>query len=351
MLFPFSILYGCITWLRNQLYDTGFISSTRFQIPLIVVGNLSVGGTGKSPHIEYLIRLLKKEFKVATLSRGYGRNTEEFILANDTTKATDIGDEPMQFKTKFPEMEVAVDSNRVNGVNKLLKLIAPLNVILLDDGFQHRAVRAGLSILLTDYNNLYCDDFVLPSGTLREWRRGANRADIIIITKCPELISEEERALVKRKIKSMSHQNVYFSFIKYGELIPVNEAGERIKTTNATVALTKQNAVLLLTGIANTKSIEAFIKGKVKEFVPAKFADHHPFTEKDMDYILNLFNTIAFEKKIIVTTEKDWMRLKSSDFINLLNNIPIFYLPIEINFKDKDKEAFNNQISEYVRGN
>ena len=327
LLLPIALLYGCLNWLRNKLYDSHLLFSKQFDIPLIIVGNLSVGGTGKSPHIEYLIRLLKSNLKVATLSRGYGRETDEFVLANSNSSAEEIGDEPRQFKNKFPDVEVAVDSNRVNGIFRLLKDFPQLNLILLDDAFQHRAVKAGLSILLTDYNNLYCDDYLLPTGTLREFKSGAKRANIIIVTKCPNAITSKERELVLHKIKCLSHQKVYFSFVTYGEIVPGSLFENGNLKDSREYALNKKNSVLLLTGIANPKPIEDYLKDKVHHLVNARFADHHRFTKRDITVILNLFNTIASENKFLVTTEKDWMRLQSSEYINLLNQIPIFYLP------------------------
>jgi tetraacyldisaccharide 4'-kinase len=342
LLFPFSMLYGCIVYLRNKLYDKHLLSSTSFDIPVICVGNLSMGGTGKSPHIEYIIRLLNNNYKIATLSRGYGRSATEFGIADASSKVADIGDEPMQFKNKFPEITVAVDKKRVNGINKLLAKFPSLNVILLDDAFQHRAVTAGLSILLTDYNKLYTNDVMLPTGTLREFRSGAKRADIIIITKCPEIVSSEERAVITSKINKLEHQHVYFSRIKYGSLVAMN-------TTNA--ILSKETDVLLLTGIANPQPLEDYIINKVKSITPAKFPDHHNYTEKELMGIIDLFNTIASPNKIVITTEKDFMRLKSSPSVKLLNTLPIFYLPIEIAFLDTDNQMFNNQIINYVSSN
>lgn len=337
--------------MRNKLYDSHLLFSKQFDIPLIIVGNLSVGGTGKSPHIEYLIRLLKSNLNVATLSRGYGRETDEFVLANSNSSAEEIGDEPRQFKNKFPDVEVAVDKSRVNGISKLLKDFPQLNLILLDDAFQHRAVKAGLSILLTDYSNLYRDDYLLPTGTLREFKSGAKRANIIIVTKCLNTITSKERELVLYKINCLPHQKVYFSFITYGEIIPGRLLENGNIKDSQEYALNKKNSVLLLTGIANPKSIEDYLMDKVHHVVNARFADHHQFTKKDMVVILNLFNTIASENKFLVTTEKDWMRLQNSVYINLLNQIPIFYLPIEVDFSDTDKQTFNNQIIQYVRGN
>lgn len=347
LLFPFAVLYGIAVFLRNKFYDWHFIPSSRFNLPTIVVGNISMGGTGKSPHIEYLIRLLKNDFKVATLSRGYGRQTNGFILADKNSSAKEIGDEPKQFKNKFDEIAVSVDADRVNGINTLMKLQTDLQVILLDDAFQHRAVTAGLTILLTDYSKMYCDDYILPIGNLREMRSGAKRADIIIVTKCPEYFSQKERIKLTQKLHAEKFQMVYFTYIKYGEITKLFSDKEKSKSNY----FDKEFDVVLLTGIANTKPMEDYLKGNTKSIVFAKYADHHPFTENDLNDVIKKFNTIASDKKIILTTEKDAMRLMTSEFEVLLKNLPIFYLPIEIKFHDNDQTLFNQQIINYVRQN
>jgi len=221
LFYPLSLLYGTIMLCRNKLYDVGFFSSSAFNIPIISVGNLSMGGTGKTPHIEYLIRLLKPEFYIATLSRGYGRKTKDFLLADTQSTVNDIGDEPLQFKNKFPKMPVAVDEKRLRGVKRILELFPSIQSILLDDAFQHRPVKSGLSIVLTDFNKLYIDDHVVPSGTLREFPMGIKRADIIIITKCPHIPLPIERKGIVDKLKLLPHQKIFFTTICYGEFIPL----------------------------------------------------------------------------------------------------------------------------------
>ena len=347
LLFPFSILYGIIVFIRNKFYDLHLISSAQFEIPIIVVGNISMGGTGKSPHIEYLIRLLKIDFKIATLSRGYGRRTNGFILSDKQSTAKDIGDEPKQFKNKYDDVAVAVDAKRVNGINKLIEQVAGLQVVLLDDAFQHRAVKAGLSILLTDYNKMFFDDYILPMGTLRESRSGAKRADIIIVTKCPAPLSDKERNRLTEKINASPFQKVYFSHIKYGEVTKLfgNKETEQINYLDG------QYDVVLLTGIANTQPLEDYLQSKTKALINIKFPDHHQFTSKDLHHVIEKFNTIASTKKIILTTEKDAMRLIDSEFKELLKDLPLFYLPIEIQFNNNDQTAFNQQIINYVRQN
>jgi tetraacyldisaccharide 4'-kinase len=345
ILFPIAFLYGCIVYLRNKLYDWNVFESKKFSIPVISVGNLSMGGTGKTPHIEYLIRLLKNEFSIAILSRGYGRKTEGFILSTVNSTAAEIGDEPLQFKNKFPELPVAVDAKRVNGINKLLEQFPKLQTILLDDAFQHRAVRLGLSVVLTDYSKLYVDDFIVPSGTLREFSSGIKRADIIIVTKCPEKFSIHEREQLTTKIKPFSHQRIYFSYIRYGDFVP-------LFSNHSSTNYSMQNlSAVLLTGIANTTSLEHYLKDKIRDIITAKYDDHHAFTMNDIQSIKNKFTIIASENKIILTTEKDAMRLKDAKFISILKDLPLFYIPIEIDFNHNDKEEFNEQILKYVRTN
>jgi tetraacyldisaccharide 4'-kinase len=349
ILFPFSILYGCLVFVRNKCYDWGLFSSTEFQLPTISVGNLSAGGTGKTPHIEYLIRLLKNEFYIATLSRGYGRKTKGFLLADTQATASDIGDEPMQFKKKFSGLRVAVDGKRVRGIKKLIAEYPSLQSILLDDAFQHRAVKPGMSIVLTDFSKMYLNDFMLPTGSLREFRSGMQRADIIIVTKCPEILLPIERKRLLNEINPQPHQRVYFSYIKYGDFIPVNGEGTNLLAKE--FYFDRNFSIALLTGIANTKPLDYYLKDKVKNLTPIKYPDHHAFTKTDIEAIQKIFNNIAAANKIILTTEKDAMRLKDPAYAEMIKNMPLFYIPIEIEFHHKDKEEFNEQLIHYVRAN
>ena len=349
--FPLSLLYGIILSVRNKMYDLGIFSSKEFAIPVISVGNLCVGGTGKTPHIEYLIRLLKTEFYIATLSRGYGRKTKGFILADTQSTAAEIGDEPMQFKRKYNNVRVAVDAKRVQGISQMLVAYPSLQTVLLDDAFQHRAVKPGVNILLSDYSKLYPHDFVLPTGTLREFRSGAIRADIIIVTKCPNILLPIERKRLISEIKPMPHQRVYFSYIRYGDIIPLHAAGDQKNPFPKEFYFERNYSMLLVTGIANTAPLEYYLKDKVKNLERAKFPDHHVFSDADMESIKKIFNNIAAANKIILTTEKDAMRLKSPEYAEALKDLPVFYMPIEIDFHDKDKEEFNEQIIHYVRAN
>jgi tetraacyldisaccharide 4'-kinase len=347
--FPFSFLYGVFISIRNQLFDIGLLPSHEFEIPVISVGNLSVGGTGKTPHIEYLIRLLRPEFYIATLSRGYGRKTNGFIIADTQSTAADIGDEPLQFKRKYNTVRVAVDARRVNGIRELQKNYPSLQAILLDDAFQHRSVKPGLSIVLTDYSKLYVNDFVLPTGTLREFKSGIIRADIIIITKCPVILLPIERKRLLGEIKPLPHQHVYFSYIKYGDFQPLN--GEQKNPFPKEFYFERNYSIVLLTGIANTSPLDYYLKDKIKNIHRCTYPDHHRFTKKDIEDVKKIFNNIAASNKIILTTEKDAMRLKGSEYTEALKDLPVFYIPIEIDFHDKEKEQFNEQIIHYVRAN
>lgn len=350
LLFPVSLIYGMIGLVRNILYDLGAFRSTSFPIPLISVGNLSVGGTGKTPHIEYLVRLLQHQNKVATLSRGYGRSTKGFRLASMESTAEEIGDEPRQFRQKFNSIQVAVDGNRVRGVGKLLTGKLAPEVILLDDAFQHRAVQPGKSILLTDYSRPYFTDYLLPTGTLREWRRGKRRADIIIVTKSPKEFASLERRAFRDKLSPRPYQKVYFTYLKYGLLIPLFD---QIKTKELDIGhyLEREYSILLVTGIAQPQPLIDELEQQHVHFKHLSFPDHHRYTAGDVKKIQNLFDSFAGGNKLILTTEKDGMRLSKPGLNNQIEHLPIFYLPIEVAFHGKDGEGFNEQIVNYVGRN
>ena len=329
ILFPFSAIYGAITQLRNYLYSNGYLRSYKFDIPIIVVGNLSVGGTGKSPQVEYLIRLLSTDYRVATLSRGYKRKSKGFVLANQYSNADILGDEPFQFYSKFPKIRVAVDSDRVRGIQSLLALENPPQVILLDDAFQHRRVRAGFYILLSTYHELFTDDFILPTGNLRESRRGAKRAKIIIVTKCPIDMSISERQNVLNKIRPKDYQKVFFSYTEYDENVYSDVGLLPLKTVKV------QNKILLA-GIAKPKDFFDTLYRNGDQVL--KFPDHHNFSEKE---ILNI--TEHLEDKLIVTTEKDFVRLN-----HRLPTGHLYYLPIKSAFLEPS-ERFDSAINNYVQ--
>ena len=328
LLFPFAVLYGLITSIRNFLFDKGILKSYSFDLPIIAVGNLSVGGTGKTPQIEYLIRLLSDKYKVATLSRGYKRESEGFILAQANTTAKILGDEPFQFFEKFINIQVAVDADRKNGIEQLLSQNDKPEVILLDDAFQHRRVKAGFYILLTSYGDLYLDDFMLPTGNLRESRGGAKRANVIIVTKCPNALSAEKQIEIRNKLKLAANQELYFTFIEYDDF--VFGANQKININEI-----QANSKLLVAGIARPLPFFDFLHNEKENCLT--FPDHHNFTDKDILEIRNL----AKNNKII-TTEKDYVRLKGS-----LPSDQLYYLPIRSSFIS-GSNTFDKTILNYV---
>ncbi len=328
-LFPFAILYGIITSIRNFLFDKGILKSYSFDVPVIAVGNLSVGGTGKTPQIEYLIRLLSPNFKVATLSRGYKRKSEGFVLANASSNAEILGDEPFQFYTKFKNIQVAVDANRKNGIEQLLSQKDKSDLILLDDAFQHRKVKAGFYILLTSYGDLYSDDFMLPTGNLRESRSGAKRANMIIVTKCPLNLSVEEQAKIKYNLNLSSNQELFFSFIDYDDSIDSKDKSMKVSEI-------KNVTKILLAGIAKPEPFFDHLQSK--NDVKLIFPDHHHFSKNELLEIKK-----KAQNQIIITTEKDFVRLNNSILSDQL-----FYLPIRSSFLSKG-ENFDKTINEYVQ--
>ena len=318
--FPISLLYALVVYIRNFLYDVGIFKSKSFKTPIICIGNLSVGGTGKTPMVEFLISHLKKEYKVAILSRGYKRKSNGFVLANANSTVEELGDEPFQVYSKFPEAIVAVDADRRNGISALEKNNEP-DVIVLDDAFQHRKVKPSKSILLTAYGDLYTNDWYLPTGNLRDSKREAKRADYIVVTKCPPNLTEAEQMDIKNKLQSEEHQYVLFTYLKYDQ---------EIKGSNLSLTLDffKDKEVVLVTGIANSKPLVNFLNEKSILVEHLAFKDHHFFTADEID----LFNS----KKIILTTEKDYVRLNGK-----VENLYYFSIKHKF-FRDGDKLLVND---------
>lgn len=346
VLYPFSVIYGLITAIRNLLYDWKILNSKSFDIHTICVGNLAVGGTGKTPHVEYLIKLLQTDFKIAVLSRGYKRKTSGFIEATSTSTANDIGDEPLQYKTKHPQLTVCVDANRVNGVKQLLKFNQDTQVIILDDAFQHRALNCELKIVISEFTNLYINDSLMPSGYLRESKKGIERADIIIISKTPEKTTAVEIRNLIKDLKPLAHQRLFFSWLKYGELKGFQNPNETLDTLNDLF----RYRIVLFTGIANSSPMVTYLKEYASEVKHLEFSDHYQYTIDDMNTIKQELNLIDGGNKIIVTTEKDAMRLMDNNLLDIANTLPLYVLPIEIDFKDKTEE-FNETIINYARTN
>lgn len=325
ILFPFSWLYGSIVWLRNKFFDWGLIASKSYDFPIICVGNISTGGTGKSPMIEYLISFLKEDYRLATLSRGYKRATSGYHLLGPSENATMVGDEPLQFKNKFPEIRVAVDENRQHGIASLRNCDPPPQIILLDDAFQHRKVKPGFSLLLTAYNALYPDDRILPSGDLREPKAGAKRANAIVVTKCPADLSQSKKREIVKKLSPDAGQPIFFSTIRYA---PYASNGK------SRIDLLDLPKFTLVTGIAKPSFLIAHLKKIGLDFETLCYPDHHRFNSSE---IVSLS-----KKEFLLTTEKDFMRLKGK-----LPKEKLFYLPINIGFLEKEKE-FQNQIIQFL---
>ena len=342
LLLPIALLYHIVLSIRHKLYDWHLLKTTRFEKPVICVGNLSLGGTGKTPHTEYLIRLMKDAYRVATLSRGYGRKSRGFRQAEGTSTFEDLGDEPMQYFMKFPGIQVAVDEDRVDGVRKLLNSNNTPEVILLDDAFQHRRIQAGLNLLLTEYQHLYCDDFLVPAGTLRDVRTAAKRADTIVVSKAPKDLEETERQQIIGKLKPREGQKVFFSYLEYLPLQPLNETARQFPVEEA-------DSVMAFCGIAHPEPFVEELKKQHKTVYFLRFTDHHTYTGKDVDTITKRFADLAGAKKIIVTTEKDAARLQNSPYLCQFECAPLYVLPVSVRFNEEEK--FNEEILNYVRKN
>lgn len=345
-LFPFAILYGIITWLRNRLYDLGILKSATFDRPVICIGNLSAGGTGKTPLTHYILNLLS-DINTAVLSRGYGRRTKGFILAGSSATAASIGDEPMTYYKAFhsKNVMVAVCESRVEGINRLIASEKNPHLIVLDDAFQHRAVKAGLNILVTDFSKLYVNDAMLPVGSLREYASGAKRAQIIVISKCPDNMSDQLKQSVLSKLKPKTDQHIFFSHLRYGNLMhQLSESAIRSDDLN-------KYDVLLLTGIANAKPLYDYLKTLCKSVTHIAFTDHHAYGVGDILKTKQLFDNITASNKLIVTTEKDLMRLHANELIQHTTKLPIYVQTVQFDFDESDKNKFNQLLLNYAGKN
>ena len=339
LLLPFAILFWLIVVVRNWLYDQNILKSTSFGLPIICVGNLSVGGTGKSPMVEYLVSHLKSSFKVATLSRGYKRKTQGYALANEKTTAIDIGDEPMQFHRKFPEVPVAVGEERLVAIPQLLHDRPETEAIILDDAFQHRPIKAGLNILLTDYNNLYTRDFFLPTGDLRDQRSGAKRAQVIVVTKCKPELTENEKLALTKELSPLPTQHIFFTKIAYGAAYHI--------TKKTFTYINEETEVLLVTGIANPEPLKAYLEDRIHTYYMMHYGDHHIFTIDDWRDIKARFDRMESSKKVIITTEKDAMRLLK--FEGELDAMPLYILPIEHQFLFGEGTKFDSIVADFIK--
>lgn len=340
LLYPFSVVYGWGTSIRNNLYDSGKYHSVEFTLPVISVGNLSTGGTGKTPMIEYLIQLLGDSFQLATLSRGYKRKTTGFVMADEKSTAATIGDEPMQIHSKFPKVNVVVCEDRLLAIPEMLRTDPGIEVILLDDAYQHRRVKPGLSILLTDYNNLYTRDILLPAGNLRESAKGSSRADIIVVTKCNTEMTESEKSHIIKELNPLPHQKVFFTKTNYG--VPYHfSTGEKLPQN-------EQHNVFLFSGIANPQPLEKEIASSHNLVGTLTFGDHHAFSKNDIDKIKARFDSLNFANKILITTEKDAVRLRP--FSDAIQSWPLYILPVDHSFLFDEGGRFDNEILLFCEG-
>lgn len=340
LLFPFSLLYGLIIFIRNKLYDWGILKSVKFHFPVISVGNLSVGGTGKTPHIEYLIRNFAAHYKLAVLSRGYKRKTSGYRLVKPMSTADETGDEASLIKSKYPFVNVAVAEERVYGIPQLLGDAPETQVLLLDDAFQHRSVEPAINILLTRFNKPYTRDFILPAGSLREFRSSAKRADFIIVSKCPTDLTNEQRKALQAEIKPDKNQLLLFSYLKYG--LPYNIINGADK-----LDLSAPDAIYLFTGIAQLDELMEYLKSKTKEVFNMEFPDHHNFDAYDMANIRTAYTNIERKNKVLLTTEKDVVRLIPHKKWIAENKLPIYVLPVQVEFFEKDKALLHRELSSY----
>lgn len=341
LLLPFSLIYGLAITLRKKLYDWGIMPSVKFDLPVICVGNLAVGGSGKTPTTEYLVRLLA-DYKIAILSRGYGRKTKGFILANDNATAETIGDEPLQYYQKFANVTVAVCEERVKGIQKLKD---NHDLIILDDAFQHRPVRAGLNILLFEFRKLGTLQFLLPAGNLRDVFASRRRADILLVTKSPVPLLHVAQQASINELQPNNNQKVLHSYLKYGDLKHLYS-----EETHSLESI-KEHEIFLLTGIANPDPLIEELQKFSKHIKHEQFPDHYNFKETDIKKFVSAYNSGIKKEKIIITTEKDSKRLKAAGFKDLLVNLPVYFLPIEVELFEEDKITFDELILNYVKSN
>lgn len=342
LLLPLAILYGLAITIRNGLYSLGIIRGVSFSIPVISIGNLSVGGTGKTPHTEYLIRLLHEFIYLVVVSRGYKRKTSGYLEVTPYLDASQAGDEPLQYKRKYPDIPVIVAESRSLAIPQAIRSYPSTQVVLMDDGFQHREVVPGLNILLTEYNRLYTRDWLLPIGRLREWRSDAKRADIILVTKCPEILSATEMEEIRLEVKKRPDQQVFFSRYRYGNPYRMYGSGQRL-------VLHQNLDVLLVVAIAGTEYLLEYVQSKCNDVRMLEYNDHHPFSNFDISDIERHFKLMPeSQERIILTTEKDAMRLDNHrSFLQDLG-LPIYILPVAVQFLDSETGAFDQTIKDWL---
>lgn len=345
-LLPFALIYGFAVRIRNFLYDTEIFRSVEFDIPVIGVGNITVGGTGKTPHIEYLIRILKAQYKIAVLSRGYRRRSKGFVLALPEITISQIGDEPFQIFRKFPDVTLAVDTDRRRGIESILEKDPSVEVILLDDAFQHRHIKPGLMILLVDYWRLITSDLLLPAGNLREPVLGKARAHIIIVTKCPPNLKPVDCRIIESKLKPLPHQKIFFSYFRYGNLLPVYKNASSPQSLED--IRVKRPHIFLLSGIANPEPLCRIIEQYAESLTHFDFPDHHQYTPRDLLKVFRAFDQSNAKEKYIITTEKDAVRLQELNDIDEDIRSRFLYLPVEIYFNDEDEKHFLKEVLAFI---
>jgi len=340
-LYPFSLIYGVGISIRNGLYETEMLKGSKFNLPVISVGNLTVGGSGKTPHIEYLILLLKDYINVATLSRGYKRKTKGFRLIKSQDTVAAAGDEPLQFKRKFPDISVAVAESRNIGIPQLLQVRSSIQAILLDDAFQHRSVIPGLNILLTEYSKPFYQDALMPVGRLRDNKSSYKRADVIVISKCPPLLSPNEKENIINRIERLPHQTIFFSKYEYLRPYQIFDFSQKLVPQS-------DSSIILISAIASTDYLLDHLEEEYDEIINMKYEDHHYFSQVDLEQLLLTFNQIQNPNKYILTTEKDGIRLGEHYNYIVQNNLPIYILPIKVAFLDGDGIKFDDLIKKFL---
>lgn len=342
LLFPIAAVWALFMHFRRKYYANGRRMASR--IYTICVGNLCMGGSGKTPHVEYLIKLLQYQYKTATLSRGYGRKTKGFLFADSQSTAQNIGDEPLLLYRKHSDIAVAVCEDRLEGLQKIFEKEPDTDVVILDDAYQYLKLKCDLSIILTDYYLVYPRDYLFPVGNLREGRSAAKDADIIIVTKSPKVMPNLDEQLFLKKLKPLPHQKVYFSYIEYGQLQPLTTAAQTIDTKTI-------RSVVSVSGIANPYLFLDYINHKYREKEHLIFSDHHIFKKKDIEKIIILYDRVIMRNRAVITTEKDAARLMTSEFWQHIAHLPVFVIPIQVKFHEKYRNAFENQIIKSVSKN
>lgn len=340
--FPFALLWDLVTLIRNRLFDEGVFTEQSFDLPVIGVGNLTVGGTGKTPHVEYILRLLaNNEEHPAVLSRGYKRKTSGYRLVQPHSSVEEVGDEPLQHKIKHPSVAVAVCENRVLGIPQLLKDAPKTTVVVLDDSYQHRWVKPTVNILLTDFHHRYTNDYLLPAGNLRESKRGAKRAQLIVVTKCPSNLSAKKAKQIEDELQVDEHQHLYFSYLHYGQPYSFFNQQEQLQHTDYDV--------VIMTGIARPNYLKSYVDNRYRKAYMRNHPDHHEFTARDIHDLHKLYQNVKKEKTVVMVTEKDAVKLLAfSELIKELN-LPVFVQPIQVAFLFQKGQEFNEKLVSTVQ--